>query len=237
MIAVGLGGNKTSIREAASDTELVEFLLRLAYKTRRIASLGEAIRTACRGVLMRRLGYTLTELLVVIAIIAVLVGLLIPAVLAARSASRATQCKSNLRQIGIAMTRYLDAQGDRGVFPEVAKLPRTLNPEGLPALYEVLGPYCEENRGIFRCPSDYLDDPDSEFATYFDREGLSYDYPSFFFANRTRQEVLDSPRGKRGSGEVWIVFDFGPFHGSPGQDGSRNYVYLDGHAEAVVLAE
>lgn len=186
---------------------------------------------------MRRHAFTLVELLVVIGIIGVLLGLLLPAVMAARSASRAVQCKSNLRQIGIGMTRYLDSQGDRGVFPEVAKLPRTLNPTDLPALYDVLGPYCEENQDIFRCPGDYLEDSDGEFNTYFDREGLSYDYPSVFFANRTRQEVLDTPQGTRGSGEVWIVFDFGPFHGAPGQNGSRNYVYLDGHTDAVVLAE
>ncbi|MBI1311877.1 DUF1559 domain-containing protein [bacterium] len=53
-----------------------------------------------------RRGFTLIELLVVIAIIAVLVALLLPAVQAAREAARRTQCRSNLKQIGIALHNY-----------------------------------------------------------------------------------------------------------------------------------
>jgi prepilin-type N-terminal cleavage/methylation domain-containing protein/prepilin-type processing-associated H-X9-DG protein len=133
--------------------------------------------------LERRRGFTLIELLVVIAIIGVLVGLLLPAVQAAREAARRTQCVNNLKQIGLAKSNY---ESTFGVLPPSMCATGTGNTiawiNGWSAMARVL-PYAEQGAmynsansslwketppnttivalevALFLCPSDLHPDP------------------------------------------------------------------------------
>jgi len=124
-------------------------------------------------------GFTLVELLVVMAILGVLIGLLLPAVQASRESARRTNCASNFRQIGLAMTQYCDQWG--GNFPRT-----THDTDDLKKCWiYTLAPYVENVDRIRICPSDLKGDE------RLDARMTSYVMNSYVTDSELSEAVLD----------------------------------------------
>jgi prepilin-type processing-associated H-X9-DG protein/prepilin-type N-terminal cleavage/methylation domain-containing protein len=117
-----------------------------------------------RAAASRRSGFTLVELLVIVAIIAILIGILLPVLVAGRRSARSTACLANLQQLSHLFQLYLNDNRDRSIGSW----------EGHPDLYwwEALSPYNARVAASLRCPEA----PDSIDGTRYTQDGVEHPY-------------------------------------------------------------
>jgi prepilin-type N-terminal cleavage/methylation domain-containing protein len=193
-----------------------------------------------------RAGFTLIELLVVIAIIAVLIGLLLPAVQKVREAANRAKCLNNLKQIGLAVHNY---EVTNGRFPAAGIYPKAATSSDAWAIHAVILPYIEQANlyqqvdftlpanvqdavtrqriPIYVCPSDSNDK--MKEATSTSGANAINRWPTTYGANVGTWMVWNPNTGLGGDG----AFSFC----NPGNIGTPASSFRDGLSNTIGFAE
>lgn len=174
-------------------------------------------------------GFTLIELLVVIAIIAVLAGMLLPAITRARERGRQARCAANVRQIVTGLLMF--AQDNK------RRLPDFDDPYGLRTNLVRYLP----DAGVFQCPSDRGSSKDN-INSAFEQRGCSYCFPVSDNAGITNSRNLLITTVEFPTKKV-VVFEPPFFQENPPSDYRNQWHstqkasmlgFLDGHVDFVI---
>jgi len=173
-------------------------------------------------------GITLTEMLVAIGIMAVLAGMLLPAINAARQAMFKTQCASRMKELSFAINAY--AVDYRGYYPYLNNNDPENATNGFRAKF---GTYIGTKKDeIFKCTRPMSDAPTGSYYYYYDLYNNAYDgggpgtNPTIIYQNAP--QAPPTARGDKGTGAIPVFMCRSSASHYPHNHGV-NVVYSDGH--------